>query len=93
MNCDVMVIGELSDKNTIKATVKAAQAGVLVITTMNCSSKDMVTDRLLMDFSADESMALQNTLKKVPNKVIFQTVGYDENGKLTISSEFVNSII
>ena len=53
----------------------------------------MVTDRLLMDFSADESMALQNTLKKVPNKVIFQTVGYDENGKLTISSEFVNSII
>ncbi len=93
MNCDVMVIGELSDKNTIKATVKAAQAGVLVITTMNCSSKDMVTDRLLMDFSADESMDLQNTLKKVPNKVIFQTIGYDENGKLTISSEFVNSII
>ncbi len=79
MNCDIMVIGELYNKETIKSAIKVAQSGTLVISTMNCISADMVNDKLLMEFSQDEKINVENALKNVLNKVIFQTAIYDEN--------------
>ncbi len=75
MNCDVMVIGELCDKTVIKSAIRAAQAGVLVISTMNCASLDMVNDTLFREFSKEEREDLQKVIKEV----IFQTAVYNES--------------
>ncbi len=56
---DVIMIGEMRDKNTIETALKASETGHLVISTLHTSNVSSTINRLTGVFSAEESVKIR----------------------------------
>jgi twitching motility protein PilT len=71
---DVIVIGEMRDKETIELALTAAETGHLVIGTMHTSSAEACIDRILNVFPGAQRDTIRASLADSLRAVLFQTL-------------------
>ena len=59
---DILLVGEMRDKDTIRTALQAAETGHLVLTTIHAASVSEVVDRILSYFPAEEAPQLRSVL-------------------------------
>ncbi|MDD2857403.1 MAG: PilT/PilU family type 4a pilus ATPase [Candidatus Nanopelagicales bacterium] len=69
---DVMVIGEIRDRETLRTALQAAQTGHLVLASMHASSVIEVVHRIVDMFPADEHRQIRATLAESLRGIICQ---------------------
>lgn len=69
---DVILVGELRDKETVETALRAAETGHLVLSTMHTNSASETIDRLLDFFSASEKVQIRGMLSTTLRGVVCQ---------------------
>ena len=69
---DVMLIGEMRDKETIDTALKAAETGHLVISTVHTKNAVQTLSRLIAEFRPEEQAVVRGRLADVVQAVISQ---------------------
>lgn len=91
-NPDVILIGEIRDKETMEFAIEAAQTGHLCLATFHASNAYLAIDRILHMFPVEEKeMARSNIslhLKAIISQRLVKTVG---NGKTAAIEILVNT--
>ena len=81
MDPDVCMVGELRDKETIKAALQVAETGHLVFGTLHANTTSTAVDRLTGVFGGDEKALIQTQLSSVLQAVVAQRLLPLKNGK------------
>ena len=71
---DVILIGEMRDKETIGAAITAAETGHLVFATLHTNSADQTINRIVNVFPAEEQDQIRTQLSMALNAVISQAL-------------------
>ncbi len=71
---DVILIGEMRDKETIGAAITAAETGHLVFGTLHTNSADQTINRIVNVFPAEEQDQIRTQLSMALNAVISQVL-------------------
>jgi len=71
---DVILIGEMRDKETIAAAITAAETGHLVFGTLHTNSADQTINRIVNVFPAEEQDQIRTQLSMALNAVIAQAL-------------------
>lgn len=71
---DVILLGEMRDKETIRAALSAAETGHLVFSTLHTNDAVGVIDRIIGMFAAAEQVSIRQQLSIVLKAVITQTL-------------------
>lgn len=71
-DCDILVVGEIRDRETMEATIEMAEAGHLVIGTMHTRSCAETIDRILSFFDLSDQMAIKCIISSVLKAVVTQ---------------------
>ncbi|MBM4280143.1 MAG: PilT/PilU family type 4a pilus ATPase [Deltaproteobacteria bacterium] len=71
---DVIVIGEMRDKETIELALTAAETGHLVVGTLHTSSADACIDRIVNAFSRAQQDQVRASLADSLRAVLYQTL-------------------
>ena len=71
---DVILIGEMRDKETIGAAITAAETGHLVFATLHTNSADQTINRIVNVFPAEEQDQIRTQLSMALNAVISQVL-------------------
>jgi competence protein ComGA len=83
---NVLVVGEIRDEKTAKATLQAALSGHLVLATIHAGSAKMAVERML-ELGIEKNL-LKNTLKVS----VYQRLVKDLNGKLSAILDIQNKV-
>jgi len=77
-DADIILVGEMRDKETIALALDAAQMGILVFGTLHTNSATKSVDRIVDVFSADEKSQVRtilvNTLQGVVSQQLLKSV-------------------
>ena len=91
---DVVLIGELRDKETIETAIHAAETGHLVLSTLHTSSAGETIDRLISYFDAQEQKTIANKLSTTIKAIITQVlVPLKDNSGVRCAVELLLPII
>lgn len=71
-NPDVIMIGEMRDRDTVIASIAAAESGHLVFSTLHSADVIQATDRILQYFSSKEQEIIQSQFANAFEAVIAQ---------------------
>ena len=69
---DVILVGEMRDRETMSAAIRAAETGHLVLSTLHTGSAAKSVDRILNSFPADEQDEIRTVLSETLRLVISQ---------------------
>jgi len=69
---DVILVGEMRDRETIKTAIQAAETGHLVLSTLHTGSAAKTIDRILNSFPSDEQDELRTVLAETLRVVVSQ---------------------
>lgn len=88
---DVILIGEIRDKETAQAALKAAETGHLVISTIHSMTSISVIGRILDLFEGDGSVSARNRFADVLRGIVVQKLvrSTAENGQLVPVNEIL----
>lgn len=88
---DVILIGEIRDKETAQAALKAAETGHLVISTIHSMTSVSVIGRMLDLFEGDGSVSARNRFADVLRGIVVQKLvrSTAENGQLVPVNEIL----
>lgn len=88
---DVILIGEIRDKETAQAALKAAETGHLVISTIHSMTSVSVIGRILDLFEGDGSVSARNRFADVLRGIVVQKLvrSTAENGQLVPVNEIL----
>jgi len=78
---DIILIGEMRDKETVNTALKAAQTGHLVMGTLHTNSAVKTLERILSLYSAEEQDAMRTALSESIVAVISQGLCRTTDGK------------
>jgi twitching motility protein PilT len=78
---DVILIGEMRDKDTVNTAIKAAQTGHLVMGTLHTNSAIKTLERILTLYPADEHTAIRAAIAESLVAIISQGLCRTEDGK------------
>jgi twitching motility protein PilT len=78
---DVILIGEIRDRETCEAALAAAETGHLVLSTLHTTSATKTIERLMDFFHGDEKAAMQSVIASVLTGVISQVLPPSIDGK------------
>jgi twitching motility protein PilT len=86
-NPDIILVGEMRDRETIALAITAAEMGVLVFGTLHTNSAAKTVDRLIDAFPANEQeqirISLSESLSAIVSQLLLRTV--DGKGRLAIN--------
>ena len=71
-DCDMLVVGEIRDKETMEATIEMAEAGHLVIGTMHTRSCAETIDRILSFYDVADQTSIKYIISSVLKAVVTQ---------------------
>lgn len=77
---DVILVGEMRDRETMTAAIQAAETGHLVLATLHTGSAAKSVDRILNMFPADEQDEVRTVLAETLRVVISQKLIPNKNG-------------
>ncbi|NEO30491.1 MAG: PilT/PilU family type 4a pilus ATPase [Symploca sp. SIO3C6] len=78
---DLILVGEMRDKETVNTALKAAQTGHLVMGTLHTNSAVKTIERILNLYSAEEQQAMRVALAESVVAVISQGLSRTTDGK------------
>ena len=91
---DVIVIGELRDKETVEIALSAAETGHLVIATMSTRSAAKTIDRLIDLFPPDEQSQVRATLAGALKIIVSQRLlPHAKGGSMVAAAELITGSV
>ncbi len=84
---DIIMVGEMRDKDTVEIAMLAAETGHLVVSTFHTINTTQTIERLLAFFDEKEAVATLKRLSTILQAIIAQRLIPSLNGKLTIAME------
>ena len=86
-DCDILVIGEIRDKETMEAAIETAEAGHLVIGTLHTKSCAETIDRMVNFYEIRDQQTVKYMISSLLKLVISQRLLPGRNGKLALVPE------
>ena len=86
-DCDILVIGEIRDKETMEAAIEMAEAGHLVIGTLHTKSCAETIDRMINFYEVRDQATIKYLLSSLLKLVISQRLLKGRDGKLVLVPE------
>ncbi len=84
---DICLVGEMRDRETIEATLKLAETGHLVFSTLHTNTAPKSIDRILGVFDLSDRDMIQNQLSTVLQAVVSQRLVPTEQGGRQVVAE------
>ncbi len=86
-DCDIVVIGEIRDKETMEAAIETAESGHLVIGTLHTKSCAETIDRLVNFYEIRDQATVKYLLSSLLKLVISQRLLVGKDGNLVLVPE------
>ena len=86
-DCDILVIGEIRDKETMEAGIEMAESGHLVIGTLHTKSCAETIDRMINFYDVRDQASIKYLLSSLLKLVISQRLLKGANDKLVLVPE------
>ena len=86
-DCDILVIGEIRDKETMEAAIEMAESGHLVIGTLHTKSCAETIDRMINFYEVRDQSSVKYLLSALLKLVISQRLLKGVDGKLVLVPE------
>ena len=94
-DCDIIVVGEIRDRETMDAAIETAEAGHLVIGTLHTKSCAETIDRMINFYDISDQASVKYLIASLLKLVVSQRLLKGKNGKLVLVPEvmFVDNIV
>lgn len=86
-DCDILVIGEIRDKETMNAAIETAESGHLVIGTLHTKSCAETIDRMINFYDISDQQSIKYLIASLLKLVTSQRLIKGKNGKLVLVPE------
>ncbi len=86
-DCDILVIGEIRDKETMEAAIEMAESGHLVIGTLHTKSCAETIDRMINFYEVRDQASIKYLLSALLKLVVSQRLLKGRDGKLVLIPE------
>ena len=86
-DCDILVIGEIRDKETMEAAIETAESGHLVIGTLHTKSCAETIDRMVNFYDISDQQTVKYLISSLLKLVISQRLLKSKKGKLVLVPE------
>lgn len=86
-DCDILVIGEIRDKETMEAGIEMAESGHLVIGTLHTKSCAETIDRMINFYEVRDQASVKYLLSSLLKLVVSQRLLKSTDGKLVLLPE------
>ena len=86
-DCDILVIGEIRDKETMEAGIEMAESGHLVIGTLHTKSCAETIDRMINFYEVRDQATIKYLLASLLKMVVSQRLLPSKNDKLVLVPE------
>ena len=86
-DCDILVIGEIRDKETMEAAIEMAESGHLVIGTLHTKSCAETIDRMINFYEVRDQASIKYLLSALLKLVVSQRLLKGRDGKLVLVPE------
>jgi len=86
-DCDVVVIGEIRDRETMDAAIETAESGHLVIGTLHTKSCAETIDRMINFYDISDQTTVKHLLSSLLKLVVSQRLLPGRDGKLVLVPE------
>jgi len=86
-DCDILVIGEIRDKETMEAAIETAESGHLVIGTLHTKSCAETIDRMVNFYEIRDQQTVKYMISSLLKLVISQRLLKSRKGKLVLVPE------
>lgn len=86
-DCDIIVVGEIRDKETMDLAIETAEAGHLVIGTLHTKSCAETIDRMINFYDISDQPTIKYLISSLLKLVISQRLLKGTNGKLVLVPE------
>ena len=86
-DCDILVIGEIRDKETMEAAIEMAESGHLVIGTLHTKSCAETIDRMINFYEVRDQAQIKYLLSALLKLVVSQRLLQGTDGKLVLVPE------
>jgi twitching motility protein PilT len=90
---DVIVIGELRDRETVEIALTASETGHLVLATMSTPSAAKTIDRLIDMFPPDEHTQVRASIAGALRAIVAQRLMPTRDGKVAAAIELVTGVL
>ncbi len=88
-DCDVLVIGEIRDKETMDAAIEMAETGHLVIGTLHTNSCAETIDRIINFYAAEEQQTIKHMISSIIKLIVSQRMVRGTFGNLVMIPEIL----
>jgi type II/IV secretion system protein len=86
-DCDILVIGEIRDKETMDSAIEMAESGHLVIGTLHTKSCAETIDRMINFYEISDQASVKYLISSLLKLVVSQRLLKGTNGKLVLVPE------
>jgi len=86
-DCDIVIIGEIRDRETMEAAIETAESGHLVIGTLHTKSCAETIDRMINFYDISDQTTVKYLLSSLLKLVVSQRLLPGKNGKLVLVPE------
>lgn len=86
-DCDILVIGEIRDRETMEAAIETAESGHLVIGTLHTKSCAETIDRIVNFYEVRDQQTIKYLISSLLKLVISQRLLTARNGELVLVPE------
>lgn len=86
-DCDILIIGEIRDKETMEAAIEMAESGHLVIGTLHTKSCAETIDRMINFYEIKEQESIKYLLASILKLVVSQRLLKGQDDKLVLVPE------
>lgn len=86
-DCDIIVVGEIRDRETMDAAIETAEAGHLVIGTLHTKSCAETIDRMINFYDISDQQSVKYLISSLLKLVISQRLLKGRDGKLVLVPE------
>ena len=86
-DCDIIVVGEIRDKETMDAAIETAEAGHLVIGTLHTKSCAETIDRIINFYDISDQASIKYLIASLLKLVVSQRLLKGRGGKLVLVPE------
>lgn len=86
-DCDILIIGEIRDKETMEAAIETAEAGHLVIGTLHTKSCAETIDRMINFYDVSDQQTIKYLIASLLKLVVSQRLLKGKDGSLVLVPE------
>lgn len=86
-DCDIVVVGEIRDRETMDAAIETAEAGHLVIGTLHTKSCAETIDRMINFYDISDQVTIKYLISSLLKLVVSQRLLQGTDGKLALVPE------